>query len=395
MFGFKVLIQSAFLIVGYSSEIKGDIMPHMVGGEYDSNNCLVGAGYSWCESSQSCIRQWEDPCQDNFNDCPDCFKRQRKGENIACPVECDFQQPIPEHIYDPIRDLIRDPTVLPNPGIVNICPEVMCMMYCENDFQKDDNGCGTCSCNEVRNPECPIPYEDCDNDYVCPKVLEITHCSEGGINDYTTYQLSLIVKDNQISNLYAIFGSSESGGEMIIPPSYQVNSVFGSNLGGVSDQFIALDPDSEFDSWLTIGITDGDPNNKLATIGIDFSTWDSETSLTVGDGAVFLMDPEEVYIQNNEVIIGQLTIPSEITAEVIINVQGKIIGTSDFWQEVGIHFTLNSPVRNVIDRIPEDCVLWFDGCNSCLVVNGEMTSCTRMMCFTEDTPYCLRIESGH
>ena len=60
-----------------------------VGGERDDNNCLTGAGYSWCETSQSCIRRWITPCEDNYSDCNDCLKRQRKGENIACPQECD------------------------------------------------------------------------------------------------------------------------------------------------------------------------------------------------------------------------------------------------------------------------------------------------------------------
>ena len=89
MFGLKVIVQFAFLMVGFSTEINGDIMPHMVGGQRDLNNCLTGAGYTWCESSQSCIRQWETPCEDNYNDCNDCLKRQTKGENIACPLYCD------------------------------------------------------------------------------------------------------------------------------------------------------------------------------------------------------------------------------------------------------------------------------------------------------------------
>jgi hypothetical protein len=28
------------------------------------------------------------------------------------------------------------------------CPEVMCMLYCEHGFVKDENGCDTCSCVE-------------------------------------------------------------------------------------------------------------------------------------------------------------------------------------------------------------------------------------------------------
>ena len=38
----------------------------LVGGELDPNNCLIGAGYSWCEASNSCIRQWITPCEDHY-----------------------------------------------------------------------------------------------------------------------------------------------------------------------------------------------------------------------------------------------------------------------------------------------------------------------------------------
>ena len=85
-----------------------DILP--LGGARDENNCLIDAGYSWCEDNQSCIRHWETPCADNYNDCNDCLQRQQK-ENIACPEDCSKEEPI---YYS------------------NDCPLVTCMMYCEN-----------------------------------------------------------------------------------------------------------------------------------------------------------------------------------------------------------------------------------------------------------------------
>ena len=56
---------------------NGDVMP-VLGGQRDPNNCLVGAGFTWCEASQECIQRWATPCQDDFSDCNDCLKRQRK-----------------------------------------------------------------------------------------------------------------------------------------------------------------------------------------------------------------------------------------------------------------------------------------------------------------------------
>ena len=123
MIGLKMLLQS--LLVSYVYAIP---MPVMVGGQRDDNNCLTGAGYSWCESTQMCIRQWETPCDDNYNDCDDCLKRQHMGENIACPLECN--------------------TISPPIMIDYECPEVMCMIYCGNGRTKDENNCDTCSCND-------------------------------------------------------------------------------------------------------------------------------------------------------------------------------------------------------------------------------------------------------
>ena len=81
----KKVMYFAYLVYAKSSEVNGDIMPVLrpVGGERDDNNCLTGAGFSWCETSQSCIRRWVTPCEDNYSDCNDCLRRQRKGENIA------------------------------------------------------------------------------------------------------------------------------------------------------------------------------------------------------------------------------------------------------------------------------------------------------------------------
>jgi hypothetical protein len=42
----------------------------------------------------------------------------------------------------------------------------------------------------------------------------------------------------------------------------------------------------------------------------------------------------------------------------------------------------------VINNIPLTCSSWFDGCNTCSVNNGNIISCTMMMCFTQGTPEC-------
>ena len=39
-------------------------------------------------------------------------------------------------------------------------------------------------------------------------------------------------------------------------------------------------------------------------------------------------------------------------------------------------------------QIPLNCLTWFDGCNECSVSSGEIQLCTLMMCFTQSEPYC-------
>jgi len=37
--------------------------PQTIGGDKDSHGCLIGAGYSWCDAKQKCLRAWEEPCE--------------------------------------------------------------------------------------------------------------------------------------------------------------------------------------------------------------------------------------------------------------------------------------------------------------------------------------------
>lgn len=340
---------------------------------------------------------WDTPCPDNYSDCSNCFERQRLGENIACPSNCDM---IPTPIQPPI---VIDP--LPPP-----CPDVMCMMYCENGYRRDLNGCSMCYCNEIvaptpplSPPGCLIEQSPCDQyTYICPKITEITTCSEGGISGYTTYRVSIRLQGSKmIKNVYAIYGDELSA--MIIPPAMNMGSIFGSNVGGVSPEIIAINPDSRYDSWLTIGETGGDTNHNMNTIGIPFGEWDEKNGLIVMDGAIFAMNPDLEMDTGVEIVIGQFTIKTGSSQNVVLNFQGKYTGDhirknalDDSWKELQVEFSLNPVSSGNPNEIPIDCTLWYDGCNQCQVNNGILGGCTRLMCFTEDNPMCLHYRtSGH
>ena len=380
---FKVILASLF----------GKVLSQqaMIGESLDSHNCMIDGGYTWCESTRNCIRMWETPCQDNYNNCDECLMMQRDGQNIACPTECDIPMP---PVVQPMPPIAIDP-------MPPACPEVMCMMYCSNGHKVDSNGCQMCQCNdELPQPvaDCVLEQPSCDGyTYLCPKLTEITNCNEGGIDGYTTFQLSLVVKENMnIRNIYALYGDSSNS--LYFPPAYQSPTKFGDNIGGMNPVILRINPDSGFDSWITIGITDGDNSNIISSVGIDFDQWTDNTGISITDGAVFVTDPEDTLTDNNEYIIGQVTVRTESDFVAIFNVQGKTIDTSSIssWTEKNIRFPLISPENIERDTVPFNCESWYDGCNTCRVSNGQIGGCTRMMCFREDSPRCLNYKtSGH
>ena len=94
-----------------------------------------------------------------------------------------------------------------------------------NNIRMRDNLC------QGEMSSCDIPYEDCKNEFVCPKITEVTSCGENGLSGYSTYSLSLIIKNSNVKNIYAIYGDDEGSPKpMIIPPAYQSIVNFNSNI---------------------------------------------------------------------------------------------------------------------------------------------------------------------
>ena len=49
-------------------------------------------------------------------------------------------------------------------------------------------------------------------------------------------------------------------------------------------------------------------------------------------------------------------------------------------------------IQNV-PTIPDNCVTWNDGCNTCQVRNGRADICTLMYCFRQAEPYCMHFST--
>ena len=324
---------------------------HILGGDLDDNHCLTVAGFTWCNQKNKCIHPWLETCPDDSS-----------------------------------------------------CPTMNCDLVCPGGYEKKNN-CDTCKC---MIEHCNNFYQDCNNDYVCPKITQITGChnDNDGIDGYITYQLSLIVKNDNILNIYAIYGEDEHYLKpLIIPPAFQGDSIFNNNIGGIPNEFININSDSQYDSWLTIGLTNGDPFNKISTIGIDFTSWNENTGIYNTNGAVFLMDPEElIQLETyNEYVVAQLTVPESLSYDVIMNVQGKNKLDHDnrvdylddnSWREEGVIFHI-TPINQKLPLIPPNCNRWYDGCNVCNIVNGNIQSCTESSCLFNNDPLCLLFVDGH
>jgi hypothetical protein len=107
------------------------------------------------------------------------------------------------------------------------------------------------------------------------------------------------------------------------------------------------------------------------------------------------MDPEEVIVTDNEYLLAQLTVRENSNPSMVINVQGKKhIQGDGAWSESNIRFDLISPQS--VNQISNNCVIWYDGCNTCIVNNGHIGTCTEMVCITHDNVRCLRYSNdGH
>ena len=241
------------------------------------------------------------------NICDNCIDSQNRGENIDCTIICQGQV---THLTD--------------------CLQYTRCLY-DYDLHKVRN---ICVCQKV----------ECEYEYVCPH-SEILHYGDDNIQGYTVYEVSLELK-NLHSNIYAIYGNSENN--MIIPEAYQLKDHQGANIGGINPLLRQFVPESKYDSWLTIGLTDGNSIGQVDVIGVDFNSWTDTNNLVVNNGAIFLDDPLEQISETKKYIIGHLTLNDRQDNQLIINANGKMDVRdidSDSYSETNIVFNFPSKIN--------------------------------------------------
>jgi len=161
-----------------------------------------------------------------------------------------------------------------------------------------------------------------------------------GIAGYTTYQLSVSLGPGAL-NIYTIFGDHEHG-PLVLPAAYQVPAPFGGDIMGVNPQFFPINPVSQYDSWITVGITDGGAG-QISSIGIPWSSWTASSGIRAENGAVFWMDPN-AGPTSGSIIVGQLTVASGFSPlDIQMDAQGKSLYGLDDWDSELTFSVLGNP----------------------------------------------------
>ena len=141
--------------------------------------------------------------------------------------------------------------------------------------------------------------------------------------------------------MYTIYGNTD--GAMSFPAAYQVAAPFGVDIGGVSPAFFAIANNAalgyaEFDSWLTVGVTDGSaPGAISASPGFPMDTWTDSTALETNNGAIFWMSPDDG--PAGSAVIAQITVTAGSSGVATCGLQGRTSTSGDDWSADGIAFT--------------------------------------------------------
>lgn len=240
-----------------------------------------------------------------MNSCDTCISDKLVGQNIDCTEIC-FQQTT--HLTD--------------------CLEYTSCLY-DYDLYKENN---VCVCHKTI----------CEYEYVCPNIEVLNFNDNNNVDGYTVYEISLEIKDIN-SNIYAIYGDSVNN--MIVPPAYQLQNHRGANIGGINPLLIQYIPETAYDSWLTIQLTDGNVIGQVDAIGIDFPSWGPNNGLVIDDGAIFLDDPLQQISATKKYIIGHLNLKDSDDHQMIINVNGKL--------NINNHRSQNFRELNIIFNFPK------------------------------------------
>lgn len=169
-------------------------------------------------------------------------------------------------------------------------------------------------------------------------------------SQHTTLRLSVRLGNGAL-NVYSLVGTTSHPIKM--PPAYQMKGPGSSNVGGTDPMWFKLRKESRHDSWFTIGLNDGDPRRKLASVGCDFTGWTDKRGFTGDDSGIFFMNPADSAVPKapGPILLAQLTMKNcHLTGKcpcdegfdcktAMVGVAGKTLQGQN-WRNDGLKFDL-------------------------------------------------------
>ena len=115
----------------------------------------------------------------------------------------------------------------------------------------------------------------------------------------------------------------------------QTDPQFGVDIGGAAPAFFAFSAEVEFDSWLTIGPTDGSAGDALAASpGLGLGDWSPSAAFSTNNGAIFWMNPNDGPTGADPIVLAQIT-SAEGSGTASAMLQGQNTdGSTDWTQEI-------------------------------------------------------------
>jgi len=248
-------------------------------------------------------------------------------------------------------------------GVCDDQPSNDCTQDCEGTWGGNVNldMCGVCGGDDSTCWNAPPSQIELD--------VQAESVHRGAV--YDTVRVKVYMPEN-VLNVYAMYGSQEH--PLYVPPAHQHDFDDNSNIAGASAQQIEVVAsnglgDLQFeDSWITIGITSGDPGSLLgvdSTMATELENWNDDHVLVDQEsgGAIFFMTPTDDAVSDDGtgVVVAQLVLlPGEYS--MIFNMQGRLVqdpdgndctlpefSTSDgcLWQAVQQEVVITAEVNDV------------------------------------------------
>jgi hypothetical protein len=123
-------------------------------------------------------------------------------------------------------------------------------------------------------------------------------------------------------------------------------------IGGVNPQFYNLKGAAQYaqyDSWLTVGMTNGESTTAISALGDYFTSWSETKMLTTEDGAIYWMNPGDgpsvtdangrvgTGTPTGNIVVAQLTVKTGTSFDARLNCQGRT-NHGDNWVSTDIKF---------------------------------------------------------